>query len=511
MSEIQTSSNKRIAKNTIMLYIRMLLSIVVSLYTSRVVLQTLGVNDYGIYGVVGGIVSMFSFLNAAMSGSTSRFLTFEIGKGNAQKLKDTFSSAMLVHVLIALGVFIIAETFGLWFLCNKLVIPEERMFAAHIVYQFSIVSMFFSVTQVPYNATILAHEKMDVYAYVELLNVFLKLGIVYLLVIGNLDKLIFYAALTLAVSIFIAIIYRIYCLYHYEESSFNLVWDKSILKPMLGFSGWDMFGNMSVVAFYQGISFIFNIFFGPALNAANSISLTVQGTIKGFALNVIQAFRPQIIINYAKGEINAVEQYTIMATQYTLILFSFIAIPIYFNAELILKLWLGTVPTYTSAFLKIIMIATLFDLCKNALNIPIHATAKMTFFSISTGCCLLLTIPVMYFSLKLGAEPPLSYAVVIISYSASMLASLYVVKRNIKEFNILRLCKDAYFKYIFYFATTTIVCYHLSMLISNKWIYLGLTLFISILLGCICMLFLMMTMNDRKKLYSLVASKIQVM
>lgn len=210
-------NNKRIAKNTLLLYVRMLISILVSLYTSRVVLNTLGVEDYGIYNVVGGIIAMFTFLNASMSGATSRFLTYEIGHGDSQKLKDTFSSALIIHIGIAIVIFIIAETIGLWFLTNKLVIPEDRMFAAHIVYQFSILSMMINVTQVPYNAAIIAHEHMDVYAYVELLNVFLKLGIIYLLLISNIDKLILYGILVFIVSLLIAMIYRLYCIKKFNE------------------------------------------------------------------------------------------------------------------------------------------------------------------------------------------------------------------------------------------------------------------------------------------------------
>ena len=246
MTEI-SSNNKRIAKNTVMLYIRMGLGMVVSLYTSRVVLQTLEVEDYGIYGVVGGVVAMFSFLNSTMAGATSRFLTFEMGKGDKERLKDTFSSALIIHIGIALLVLILAETVGLWFLNNKLVIPEGRMGAAHWVFQFSVLGMFVGFTQVPYNATIIAHEKMDIYAYIELLHVFFKLGIVYLLVIGNFDKLILYALLTFVVNVIIAMIYRIYCIRHYEESKFRFIWKKDIFRPMLSFSGFNLFVNVSSI------------------------------------------------------------------------------------------------------------------------------------------------------------------------------------------------------------------------------------------------------------------------
>ena len=271
-----TSNNKRIAKNTIMLYIRMFISMVVGLYTSRVVLATLGVEDYGIYGVVGGVGAMMGFLNASMSGATSRFLTFELGRGDKDRLAKTFSSALIVHIAIAIIVFILAETVGLWFLCNKLNIPEGRMEAAHWVYQFSILATMLSITQVPYNATIIAHEKMDVYAYMEILNVTLKLLIVYLLTIGDFDKLKLYAVLTFAVSLIIMMIYRIYCLRHFKESRFHWVWDKTYLTPLLSFSGWNLYGNFGGIAGNQANNFVINSFFGVVMNAAASVAFTVS-------------------------------------------------------------------------------------------------------------------------------------------------------------------------------------------------------------------------------------------
>lgn len=301
MAEEAISSNKRIAKNTIMLYIRMLLSMVVSLYTSRVVLNILGVEDYGIYGVVGGIVAMFSFLNSTMSGATSRFLTYEMGRGDFQRLKETFSSTLVIHIGIACAVLVLAETVGLWFLLHKLVIPVERMNAAFWVYQLSILSMMITVTQVPYNACIIAHEKMEIYAYVEILNVILKLIIVYFLLLTDFDRLIFYAILVLFVSIIIAFIYRFYCISHFSECHFCAKMNSEFLKPMLLFSTWDLYGNMTVALRQQGMNFIMNIFWGIIINAAVSLSNMVQGAVCSLSNNVIMAFRPQIIQKYAQN------------------------------------------------------------------------------------------------------------------------------------------------------------------------------------------------------------------
>lgn len=491
-----------------MLYIRMVLSIIVSLYTSRIVLQTLGVEDYGIYGVVGGVVSMFSFLNAAMSGATSRFLTYEMGRGDMERLKDTFSSAMIIHIFIALIVFILAETVGLWFLCNKLVIPEGRMYAAHWVFQLSIISMFFTVTQVPYNSLIISHEKMDIYAYVELLNVFLKLGIVYILLIGNFDKLILYAALTLGVSIIIALIYRVYCLHHFKEASMHFIWDKSLLLPMLNFSGWDLFGNMSVVFFTQGIAMVLNIFFGPILNAANSISTNVQGIIKGFAYNVIQAFRPQIIKRYAQEDMDAVNNYCVMATQYSLALFAIIAIPVFFSAEYILTLWLGLVPEHTVVFLRIVLIGTIFNLANNIVNIPIHAEGKMKLFSIVTGTCFFISVPIMYFMLKLGATADAAYCIILIAYLLCLLLSLAVLKYNVPKFNISKLLVDGYVKYIIVIIPGCLACIYLHNYISVQWQYLLTSLILNIITITLSVLFIYMDKNMRSTLYSFFKSKL---
>ena len=256
------SDNKTIARNSILLYLRMLLSIIVSIYTSRIVLQTLGVSDYGVYNVVGGVVAMLTFLNSAMAGATSRFFTFEMGKDDTKRLNNTFSSAMFIHIGLAAVVLIITETFGLWLLCNKLVIPEERMFAAHVVYQCSIIGMVITFTQVPYNAAIISHEKMDVYAYVELLHVFLKLGIVYLLLVGNFDKLVLYAILVLSVNVIVAMTYRIYCLKNFVETKVVFLWDKSILEPMLSFFGWNAFSGCGYSLRVYGSNIVLNTFFG---------------------------------------------------------------------------------------------------------------------------------------------------------------------------------------------------------------------------------------------------------
>lgn len=486
----------------------MFISVIVSLYTSRVVLQTLGVEDYGIYGVVGGIVSMIGFINASMSGATSRFLTFELGRGDFSRLSKTFSSALLVHIIIAVIVLVLAETVGLWFLCNKLVIPEGRMTAAHWVYQLSILSAMLTITQVPYNSSIIAHEKMDIYAYVEILNVSLKLLIVYLLQIGDFDKLILYAILMFAVSVIIIMVYRIYCLRKFEECKFHWIWDKEYLKPLISFSGWDLYGNMSVVFFTQGLSMLLNIFFGPALNAANNVSTTVQGTVKAFAFNVIQAFRPQVIKKYAQEDIDAVNQYCIMATQYTLILFSIIAVPFLFKTECILHLWLGLIPEHTVFFLRIVLLGTIFNLANNIVNIPIHACGRMKLFSLVTGSCFMISIPLMYILLKLGGSADMSYLIVLLAYTACFCGSLIILKRNIPDINMTQLFIQGYFKYIVCITPGLLISVWLLYSIRNDFLSFISIFFINTIAICICTFLIIMSKEDRKKFFLLFNEKL---
>lgn len=486
----------------------MFISVIVSLYTSRVVLQTIGVEDYGIYGVVGGIVAMMGFINASMSGATSRFLTFELGRGDFSRLSKTFSSALLVHIIIAVIVLVLAETVGLWFLCNKLVIPEGRMTAAHWVYQLSILSAMLTITQVPYNSSIIAHEKMDIYAYVEILNVSLKLLIVYLLQIGDFDKLILYAILMFAVSVIIIMVYRIYCLRKFEECKFHWIWDKEYLKPLISFSGWDLYGNMSVVFFTQGLSMLLNIFFGPALNAANNVSTTVQGTVKAFAFNVIQAFRPQVIKKYAQEDIDAVNQYCIMATQYTLILFSIIAVPFLFKTECILHLWLGLIPEHTVFFLRIVLLGTIFNLANNIVNIPIHACGRMKLFSLVTGSCFMISIPLMYILLKLGGSADMSYLIVLLAYTACFCGSLIILKRNIPDINMTQLFIQGYFKYIVCITPGLLISVWLLYSIRNDFLSFISIFFINTIAICICTFLIIMSKEDRKKFFLLFNEKL---
>ena len=296
MSQDNSADNKRIAKNTLLLYGRMFLSMAISLFTSREILRILGVEDFGVYNVVGGVIAMFSFINASMSGATSRFLTYELGKDSGDgTLKKTFASALLVHCMIALAIVILAETVGLWLLLNKLVIPEGSRFAAMVVYQLSIVSAAIGITQVPYNATLIAHERLDLFAYIDMGNLLLKLVILYILLVLPFNKLIVYAVLVFVVSFGTAIFYRWTAYRLFPEVRAKLTYEPAIVKPMLSYSGWDLYGNMSVTARTTGIQLVLNMFFGPVLNAAAGVASQVQTAVMAFANNITTALKPQII------------------------------------------------------------------------------------------------------------------------------------------------------------------------------------------------------------------------
>jgi len=321
------SNNKRIAKNTGILYFRMLLMLGVNLYTSRVIMNVLGVEDFGIYNVVGGVVTMFTFLSGAMGGSTSRFLTFELGKKNFPQSKKIFSAALGIHFVLALVIFIVAETIGLWLLTHKLVIPVERIEAAHWAYQFSVLSCMISIIQIPYNASIVANERMNIYAYLSLADVVLRLVIVYLLTLADFDKLQVYAILVFSVSVITASIYRIYCKREFAECSFSFHWDKNLYRTMLSYSGWDLIGNLAVIGMGQGLNLLLNVFFGPVVNAARAIAYQVQGAIFGFVSNFLTAVKPQIIKLYAEGSIESMMKLVFSTSKYSFYLLYFLSLP----------------------------------------------------------------------------------------------------------------------------------------------------------------------------------------
>lgn len=435
MNEI-TANNKRIAKNTLLLYIRMLLTIIVGLYTSRVVLNTLGVNDYGIYNVVGGIVAMLAFLNSAMAAASQRFISFELGTQNYKNLKKVFSTSVTIHIAIAGIIFIIAETVGLWFINTHMNIAPERMTATNWVYQCSILTFMIAIISVPYNACIVAHEHMKAFAYISIVEAVLKLIIVYLLLILSTDKLITYAILILAISLIIRVIYGIYCKRNFEECTYQFSFDKKLFNEMFAFAGWSIIGNLGFSLKDQGANIVLNIFCGTAINAARGIALQVNGIISSFSGNFTMALNPQITKQYAAGNIQESMQLVYTGCRYSFYLLSIISIPFMVNLDYLLSLWLGVVPPYTTEFLFLAIVAALINSMSSPLVTAMQATGRIQAFQITICIIMLCEIPLAFITLKLGYTPYMAMIPTIIVVTIGLFARFILLKRLIKSYSI---------------------------------------------------------------------------
>ena len=508
--ENQSENTKRIAKNTLMLYVRMLFGMLVSLYTSRVVLQALGVEDYGIYNVVGGVVAMLSFLNDSMSGATSRFITYELGRDDLKRLNQVFSTSLIIHIFIALLVFFVAETIGLWFLENKLIIPDHRMISARFVFHLSVISMMIGIIQVPYNAVIISHEKMDVYAYVGILNIFLRLLIVYMLVIGNYDKLIFYAVLQFIVSIIIILIYRIYCFKKYPETHFKFIIKKEYIYPMLNFSGWDLYGNASVMARTQGVNMLINVFFGPMLNAASGIASQVQGAVMGLANNLVTATRPQIVKLYAIGEYGTMIKLFRDSLKLSYMLLALMSIPLMCEMNFILHLWLGTVPEYAVIFGRYTLLFNFFANMSLLLACIIHATGKIKRISFINGSLYLMVIPFSFICYKLGANPEVAYIFNVIAVLFGMLSNAWTVHLYIPEFSFKKYVYNDFMRMIILLIITYYIVLNFIKFMDESFIRFVFTFLISASIILITGYLFLLSKDLKRSLYRQIKMKLKI-
>jgi O-antigen/teichoic acid export membrane protein len=422
------SDNKRIAKNTMMLYFRMLLTMLVSLYTVRVVLKTLGIVDYGLYNVVGGLVSMFGFLSLTMISASQRFFAYELGRNNITQLKKTFSTIVLIYAIIAVIVFVLAETVGLWFVNAKMVIPADRMNAAMWVYHFSILSFIVTILNIPYSSIIISHENMQAYASISIAEVLVKLGIVYLLTLFAFDKLKLYAILIFLATCLSTLIYRLICNRKYEESHFIFTFDKPLFKTILSYSGWNLFGAISGVLNTQGINILLNLFFGPALNAARAIADQVNVAITSFSQNFYMAVNPQIIKSYAANDTRRMFSLVFASTKFAFFLFLLLSIPLYLEMDFVLSLWLSQVNEYMIVFTRLILIYSLINIIESPLTQAARATGRIRNYQILVGIVTLLTVPVSYLLFKLGYPPETTFIVLVVVYFVAFFIRLGVLK-----------------------------------------------------------------------------------
>ena len=429
--------NRRIAKNTLFLYFRMFLVMGISLITAGVTLRVLGAVDYGIYSVMGGVVALFSFLNGSLASATSRNITYELGRKDIARTNAVFNASMLTFIGLSILIVILMESVGLWFFYNKMVIPEERIKAAMWVFQLSVINVPLSLTQIPYSATLVAHENMKIYAYVGIADAFARLAIAYMLIVSPFDKLITYSSLGFAWSAATIIFYRTYCRYKYPETKFNLVGDRKVFKTIVGFAGSDLMGNLSFMVQNQGFNLLLNTFFGPVVNAARGIASNLQGMTTQFSSNFLVAVSPQIIKSYASGHVDDMWLLVKRSSRICFCLVWLLALPAILEADYLLKFWLGNVPDRTISFFHLIMVVCLIRTLQNPIIKVIHATGKLFVVNLVSGTILCLSFPVAYFLLRLDYPPETVFWATIISMAIGSLTDLILLRRNV-AFNVLR-------------------------------------------------------------------------
>lgn len=432
MQQDISANNKRIAKNTLVLYVRMFLMMAISLYTSRLVLQALGVEDFGIYNVVGGIVSMMGVINGAMSVSTTRFLTFELGKGDMTRLKQIFTMCVNIYSLLALILFILSETIGIWFLNTQLVIPDDRMVAANWVFQFSILSTIFSLLTNPYNAVIISREKMNIYAYISIADAILKLAIVYLLLVVPFDKLIVYGFMLMLLHVLNASIYFFYCNKKYQESRYSFYWETPLFKQLLSYTGWNLFGSAASLVKGQGLNILLNMFFNPSVNAARGIAYQVNTTVSHFFTNFYTAVRPQITKYYAQGDLENMFKLVFRSSKLSFFLILFITMPLIIEAPYIIQLWLGQLPEYVIPFMRLILVITAVDAMATPLMTTAHATGKIALYQSVVGTMTILNIPISYVFLNYGFSPLIVFEVSLVIAVTNLFLRLWIVWRLVR-------------------------------------------------------------------------------
>ena len=433
-----SANNKRIAKNTLLLYFRMLFLMLVSLYTSRVVLNALGVEDFGIYNVVGGVVAMFSMLSGSLSAAITRFITYELGTGNRENLKKIFSSAVTIQIGLAVVIILLAEAIGVWFLNVKMNIPEARMAAANWVFQFSILTFVINLISIPYNACIIAHERMSAFAYISILEAIGKLAIAYLITVSPIDRLIFYALLMCVVAILIRLVYGYYCKKHFEECTYHFLWNKDLLKRMFGFAGWNLIGASSAVLRDQGGNVVINLFCGPAVNAARGIAFQVNTAIHSFVTNFMTALNPQIIKSYAIGEREYMMTLIFQGARLSFYLLLLLSLPVLMNTHYILALWLKTVPEHAVAFVQLVLIFGMSEALSQPLITAMLATGKIRNYQLIVGGIQMMNLPFSYILLKKGIFPEIVIIVAIIFSQFCLIARLlmlrYMISLSIREY-----------------------------------------------------------------------------
>lgn len=503
-----TDNNKRIAKNTILLYFRMLFSMIIALFTSRLLLQRLGVSDYGIFNVVGGFVSMFTILSGALSTAISRFITYELGEGDIGKLKKVYCTGVNIQLLMALGIVIVSEPTGLWFLNTQMNIPDGRLLAANWVFQFSVLAFVLNIISVPYTAEVIAHERMSAYAWISIVDVFLKCLIAYILLWAPYDRLIFYSGLYAIEALFIRLIYGIYCSHHFIECKYHLIFDKPIFKRMLGFAGWNFFGQSVSILNTQGVNLLINIFFGVTVNAARGVAVQVEMAVKQFVSSFMTAINPQIIKSYAAGNLEYVYNLVCYGAKYSCFLMLYISVPIILEAPTILKLWLGTVPNYAVIFSQLAIFSTFVDyVMGNSLYTAIMATGKIKSYQIAVSVVAGMVFPLTWLAYFLGASPYATYIIYILMFSCAIYVRVYYMKKLV-GMDMTRYFKTVLLRIFPIMFLSFVTPYLLQKAIEPSFIRIVITTIFSSLMTTLFIAIFGLSKIERKKCRSLLLSRL---
>lgn len=482
--------NKRIAKNAAALYIRMFVSMIVGLFTTRIVLQELGVEDYGIYNVVGGFVSMFTLISGSLEASVGRFLTYELGTGNLEKLKKVFSSSLLVMIGLSIIVVIATETIGIWYLNNKMVLPESRINAAFWCFQFSLASFVLRLLGTPYTSSIVSHEHMGIYAYMSILDVVLRLLVCFLIVISPIDKLVFYSILLFAVGLINQLILWAYCRKKFEECFFHFSFDKGLFKNLFSFAGWNLIGSSSVVLRNQGATLLLNYFGGPIVNAANGISNNICSIVSGFVSNFTQAFNPQITKKYAAGEYESLMRLLIYGSKYSYFLMFILSLPVFLNANILLQLWLGEVPEYTVAFSRWMFVFLLSETISRPIITAKNANGDIKKYQIIVGGILLLMLPLSYIGLCLGLSVTFVGFANAITSILAFFARMYMLRGDFPEWSSRVFFKEVFLRVMLVTVIASILPVLSYIIIEEGIINLIVTSIICIISSGLCIYFI---------------------
>lgn len=502
------STNKRIAKNTLMLYFRHILIMFVTLYTVRVVLETLGVEDYGIYNVVGGVVALFSFFSNTMASASQRFFSFAIGKRDEKKLADTFAVNWIIYAFIAITAFILLETIGLWFIYNKLVIPEERINAAIWIYQFSVFSFMCTILTTPFMAMIIAHEDMNIYAYVSIFEALLKLGIVFILVIISWDKLKLYGILIFISTLIISIIYFSICKKKYTGCKFRFIWNKNIFRDVFSFTGWSVFGSVAVVVRNQAVTILLNQMFNPAVVAARSIANQISNNVNIFSSNFNTGLYPSIIKNYAAGENGKMLNLIFNGSKITYFLMYLFTVPLFLEMPYIISIWLKNPPSETIIFARLALLDSLVTAISLPLMTAVRATGKVKAYELTLGSILIASFFVSWFLSYRGLE---AYVVMIVAIVTSciMLFFRLILLKRVLSFPVFRYVKGVLIPVIFMSFISFPISFFLSRLLPDNFLYICISVLSSLIIICVSMYCFAFDRLERKKIQTITKNLIR--